>query len=264
MKFIKIAKITKLNKKEKVIDIECSPNHNFIAGNMLVHNCLFCGNMNSNPKYRDIGNVEEEAQQLRKMGYEGVYFYNESHTLNPKHAEEVGKVMQRNKLKYRAETRANLINDDIAEMLSETGCMMVALGIESGDDKVLEAIKKGETTGAMTRAVNTLARHGVPTKGYFIMGLPEQDLNSGLKSIKYAKDLQSRGMQSADFYALTPFPGSPIAEHPENYGIRVTDTNYKHYLEASKKVRTPVIETDWLSSQGIKSLIERARLEWDK
>ena len=226
--------------------------------------CIFCGNMNDKPKFREAGNIEEEVQQIKKMGYEGVYFYNESHTLNKGHATEVGEIMKRNKLKYRVETRANLITDETAKMLSDTGCMMVALGVESGDDKVLEAIHKGETTEQIRNAVSTLSYHGVPTKGYFIMGLPEQDLESGLKSIDFAKQLQTDGMRFADFYALTPFPGSPIAKNPDKYGVRVLDDNYKHYLEAGRKSITPVVETDWLSREGIKALIERARIEWNR
>ena len=96
------------------------------------------------------------------------------------------------------------------------------------------------------------------------MGLPEQDLQSGLESIKFALELKKSGMIMADFYALTPFPGSPVAANPERYGVRVLDRNYRKYLEAGKRAVNPVVETDWLSREGIRSLIDRGRLEWNR
>ena len=96
------------------------------------------------------------------------------------------------------------------------------------------------------------------------MGLPEQDLASGLKSIEFAKELKRDGMIMADFYTLTPFPGSPIADNPEAHGVRILHTNYKKYLQVTKESSMPIIETDWLSREGIKSLADRGRLEWNQ
>ncbi len=227
------------------------------------YSCGFCGNMNKEVRFRDVENIREEVEGLKNEGFEAVYFYNESHTLNRTHAEKVGQVMKDNGLRYRLETRANLIDEDMAQMLSDTGCMMVALGIESGDDRVLTAINKGETTDDIRKAVGHLARHGIPMKGYFIMGLPEQDLASGLRSIDFALELKQQGMIYADFYNLTPFPGSPFAADPENYGIKILDDDYTKYLVAGRDIQDPVVETAWLSREGIKSLVSRARLEWE-
>ena len=224
--------------------------------------CAFCGNVNKTVHFRDKHNIEEEVKQIKGLGYEAVYFYNESHTINKKHAFEVGEIMKRYKMKYRLETRANLIDEKTSKMLSDTGCMMVALGIESGDDKVLDAINKKEYVDDYRRAVKLLSKDGIPTKGYFIFGLPQQDLTSALKSIELAKELKKEGMVMADFYQLTPFPGSPITANPEKYGVRILHHDYKKYLQASSYVINPVIETEWLSREGIKSLVERARIEF--
>ncbi|MHA1868729.1 MAG: B12-binding domain-containing radical SAM protein [Candidatus Heimdallarchaeaceae archaeon] len=228
------------------------------------YSCAFCGNPHKTLVFRDSKNIEKEAEQLKKIGCKAIYFYNESHTINREHAEKVGKVMERNKIRYRLETRCDLIDEDMAIMLSKTGCMLVALGIESGDDKVLEAIDKKTTVQKCRDAVRVLAKHGVPTKGYFMFGLPQQDLHSGLKTIKFVRELRKIGMIMADFYVLTPYPGSPIAENPEKYGVKILHHDYKKYTHATKYVPTPVIETNWLSQFGIKNLIRRARLEWGR
>jgi len=224
--------------------------------------CAFCGNMNKTIQFRDNDNIEEEVQGLKEDGFEAVYFYNESHTINRKRAIDVGKIMKRHDMKYRLETRANHIDNEMAEMLSDTGCMLVALGIESGDDKVLEAINKKATVNQSREAVQALGHHGIPTKGYFIMGLPEQDVNSALKTIEFAKELRGYGLAMADFYTLTPFPGSPIHNNPKKFGVRILSKDYSKYIEAGNGQVEPVIETKWLSSMGIKSLVNRAKIEW--
>jgi len=68
-------------------------------------------------------------------------------------------------------------------------------------------------------------------------------------------------MTEADFYYLTPFPGTPIWNDPEKFGITIKDKDFTKYLQAGKKARC-VIETDYLSSQRIEELTEEARRQW--
>ena len=70
--------------------------------------------------------------------------------------------------------------------------------------------------------------------------------------------MRERGLSSADFYALTPFPGSSIWDNPEQYGIRILDRNYDNYLQKGD----PVIETEYLSNKKIKKLVDGARARW--
>jgi anaerobic magnesium-protoporphyrin IX monomethyl ester cyclase len=226
------------------------------------YSCLFCGNLNKNVKFRNKDNIEEEVINLKNDGYEAIYLYNESHTLNKRHAFEVGEIMKKHNMKYRADTRANLIDEETAKMLRDTDCILISLGIESGDDKVLKAINKGECVDDYRKAIDLLYNNGINTKGYFIFGLPEQDYSSGVKSINLSKEFQKKGMIAADFYTLTPFPGSPISEFPEKYGVEIRSKNYERYLQASKNGNFPVIETRWLTSYLISDLVKRGREAW--
>ena len=55
-----------------------------------------------------------------------------------------------------------------------------------------------------------------------------------------------------------------IAKEPEKYGVKVLHHDYDRYLQATKDTAEPVIETEWLSKEGIKNLCRRARLEWQR
>jgi radical SAM superfamily enzyme YgiQ (UPF0313 family) len=128
---------------------------------------------------------------------------------------------------------------------------------------VLDKIGKRLSVEENERAVELLSRHKIDTKGYFIFGLPYQDYDSGLKTIEFAKRLKRKGMSQADFYVLTPFPGSPIARNPEKYGIKILSKDYDQYLQVRGNTVEPVIETEWLGREEIKSLADRARAEWN-
>ena len=59
--------------------------------------------------------------------------------------------------------------------LKRSGCLMVKLGIESGDDQVLQALQKGTGTGRAARVLSSLAAAGIGVYGYFLFGTPAEN-----------------------------------------------------------------------------------------
>jgi len=261
MKFIKIKNIKKLDKIKRVIDIECSPHHNFVANNMVVHNCAFCGNLSSKVREEPLWKIKEQIQQLKDNGVESVYFLDDMFTLREQRMDDIGKLCQNTNLTFRATTRADSLTDSKLDKLQARGCEMLSLGVESGNAEILRRANKKETPEKIYEAVAKAGERGIPTKGFFIIGLPGESEKSAGDTIKFSQKLKRVGMTEADFYYLTPFPGTPIWNDPEKFGITIKDKDFTKYLQAGKKARC-VIETDYLSSQRIEELTEEARRQW--
>ncbi|MHA1876755.1 MAG: B12-binding domain-containing radical SAM protein [Promethearchaeota archaeon] len=225
--------------------------------------CVFCSNYDKEQKRRNPENIEEELKQIKSQGYKGVYFLDDNFTLNPNHAINVATMCRKLNLKFRIEARADTMKDYLAQYLGEAGCLVAGLGIESGNDRILQRSGKNQTTEQVRKAVINLNKYGVKTKGFFIIGLPGEDEESAKQTIEYARELHKCGLHYADFYPLIPFPGSPVHRMPDRMGIKILDNDSSKYISGGKELYIPT-ETEHLPRDKIKELIMEARSEWKK
>jgi hypothetical protein len=79
----------------------------------------------------------------------------------------------------------DLCDPDFARALKNSGCIMIELGIESGNDRVLEAINKGTTVNLASSALHNLKQAGIATYVYLLFGTPEEDSNSALDTLSF-------------------------------------------------------------------------------
>jgi len=67
-----------------------------------------------------------------------------------------------------------LADPEFCEQLKESGCVMLKLGVESGAQSVLDAMEKGINVSMISRVLRTLARVGIATYIYVLLGTPEE------------------------------------------------------------------------------------------
>ena len=225
--------------------------------------CVFCGNYDRKVRFRNPENVRKEIKQLVDLGFESLYFLDDAFTVNKKHAKSITDVVKEFDLPFRITTRANLLSDDLVKYMSKRGLEIVSIGIESGDNQILKNVNKQMTTEDNERAVEICNKYGVDVKGFFMFGMPGEGPKEAEKTITFAKKLKRKGLTSADFYAMTPFPGTPIYKNPEMFGCKILTHDWSKYLEAGKEEIEPVMETDKLSAKQIKYYMKKAREEFD-
>jgi len=226
--------------------------------------CAFCGNLPYNKKVRftPINKITSELEELVDLGYEGIYFYDELFTANKERVKKLTDRIKGMGLSYRIATRADKLDKDIAKWLGDSGCEIVSLGIESGNDYILRKVRKRMTTSQNKDAVRMLAEEGIDVKGFFIIGLPGESYETARQTIEFAEELKKEGLTFADFYPLVPFPGSPIFNNPKNFGIKIIDKNWGNYCQAGVSEIKSVVETEYLKANEIKSLVEEAKSRW--
>ncbi|MEU0234941.1 MULTISPECIES: radical SAM protein [unclassified Streptomyces] len=106
-------------------------------------------------------------------------------------------------------------DDGILAALRANGLREVALGIESGAPRILEAMDK-RITPQMTHTVTwRLLQHGISVKGYFILGYPGETREEAEQTIRHIKELWTLsdrlpGTFRASAFVFRPYPGSPV------------------------------------------------------
>ena len=100
------------------------------------------------------------------------------------------------------------------------------LGLESGDQEILNNIKKRTTLDQIREKVNLLKKVGIEVRGSFVLGLPGETPKKARKTIDFAIELEP---DYAQFTLTTPFPGTELYNTSEKWGRM--DKSYNKYNE---------------------------------
>jgi radical SAM superfamily enzyme YgiQ (UPF0313 family) len=79
------------------------------------------------------------------------------------------------RLEFGAITRANMVTRDLLRAMRRAGLRHVNFGVESGDDSILKAIKKGIRTEHVVRALEWAKEEELATACNFMLGFPQED-----------------------------------------------------------------------------------------
>lgn len=111
-----------------------------------------------------------------------------------------------------ARATAPLADPDFCKALKDSGCLMLKLGLESGDQTVLGGLGKGIELKAGSQVLRALKQAGIAVYGYFIFGTPAENLESARKTLAFVVD----HCQDLDFLNLAifnlPLYGADAAE----------------------------------------------------
>jgi hypothetical protein len=84
-----------------------------------------------------------------------------------------------------ARVSAELQDMDFCKKLRQSGCIMLQLGLESGDDGVLSALNKGITTAEAGRALAALKKAGIGAYVYLLFGTPAETPEAAHRTLEF-------------------------------------------------------------------------------
>lgn len=80
----------------------------------------------------------------------------------------------------------HLTDPDFCRDLRRSGCVMLKIGLESGDQGVVDALDKGIDLGEASTALKTLKEAGIGTYLYLLFGTPAEGLGEARNTLEYA------------------------------------------------------------------------------
>jgi radical SAM superfamily enzyme YgiQ (UPF0313 family) len=128
------------------------------------------------------------------------------------------------KVLFSLNATASMIDDETAKLLRKMNVYSVGMGIESGNQHILDYLKAGKATVEQNeKAINILADNGINPTATFIIGSPSEDeacFNDTLNFINRSK------LSKSYLYLLTPYPGTPVWEYAVEKGFVNNDINW--------------------------------------
>lgn len=108
----------------------------------------------------------------------------------------------------RLSTRPDYIDDERLELLKKHGVQTVELGVQSLDDRVLAAARRGHTAAAVHQAVHLLKKHKFTVGLQLMVGMPLQNFASLNETVEQVLQLRP---DIARIYPLLVVKGTPLA-----------------------------------------------------
>lgn len=197
------------------------------------YKCIFCNTpFGKTVRFHSPEYVLDYAEYLSKnFGVKELFFVDDTFTLDENRVSKMCELMCNRKLdiKWYASTRANIKNKNLFSQMKKAGCWTCAIGVESGDTKILRLIGKDISLDEVRLACSAAIKAGLVLKTFFIIGNPGETTETIDRTIKFAKSLKSH---FPVFSLMTPYPGTELWERAETYGV-FDRSNFQRLLLSS-------------------------------
>ncbi len=200
--------------------------------------------------------IGEEVEQLvTRYGFRAIAFMDDLFTMDSRRVIAVCEELLRRDLDIHwwCFTRADTLvkNEEMVRLMARSGCRQVFIGVESASEEVLKDYNKKSTTEMPPLAVEMCRKYGIESLCSYILGDIRETRRDVLRTIKYAKLLDS---DVAQFTILCPFPGTALWEQVQD---RIVDRNWSHY-----DAQHTVMALPHLSRGELQWLLVRANIEF--
>ncbi|MGD2087371.1 MAG: PhpK family radical SAM P-methyltransferase [Candidatus Aminicenantes bacterium] len=210
--------------------------------------CAFCGFPQHAGKYQtaELVDIERELNTLDKIGeITSVFFIDDTFNVPIERFRNILRMLIRNKyqFKWHSYFRCQFADKEMVELMKDSGCEGVFLGIESGNQGVLKNMNKFANLDKYREGIALLKENSIVTYGNFIVGFPGETEKTVRDTIDF---IQTSGL---DFYRAQLWycePITPIWQERIKYRLKGKSFEWSHVTMDAKKA-CDLIEEMFLS-----------------
>jgi len=185
-----------------------------ITGRGCPYSCIFCDHSTFGKKYRthSAEYVVNEIQTLiEQYGIKEVYIVDDTFTIDKSRVIKIcDMIIERGlNISWGCCGRVNNVTPEMLHKMRSAGCWMIAYGIESGNQTVMDFVKKGITIDQVKQGIQWTKEAGILAKGYFMLGHPIDTIETIDETIAFAKSLP---LDYALFLINSPLPNTEMFE----------------------------------------------------
>jgi len=219
------------------------------------HHCFFClatPVSGAKVRVRSAENIIEEIREcVESYGIKNFLFWSDIFNQDREWTMDLcEKIIDSGlKITWSSNTRADTADEEMAELMYESGCRLVSIGVESGSQYVLDKIGKKITIDEVRDAVKIFRNAKIKVYNYFVIGLPWDDEETIEESIEFAIELDS---DFISFYTATPLPGTRFYRYAKENNLLNGNNSFENAYFY------PVVNTHSLSKERVFELHKQA------
>ncbi|MCW5202210.1 radical SAM protein [Desulfobulbus sp. US4] len=225
------------------------------------HRCFFCvypqTMMGHRLRNRSVDNVVDELEYIIANFPElkAIFFEDDTFPANKKRCIAICEEMIRRKIKisWTANARVDL-DQETMRVMKKAGCRCLCVGFESGNQQLLDTMKKGITLEQSRTFMEAARKTGILIHGCFMVGLPGETQETMQETLDLAISLQPDAIQ---MYPVMVYPGTAAYAWYKQKNL-ITSKDFSQWLTPSGLHNT-VIQGENLSAEELVRFCDQAR-----
>lgn len=223
------------------------------------NHCIFCRQhvmWRGVVRSRSARSIFEEVKIVTNLGVRNIMFQADTFTVRKDVVIDLCRMIVDSgmEIRWAANTHIAYIDEEMAGWMKRAGCWMIAPGIESGSQEVLDHARKGITLDQIRSTVRMIHEAGIEVWGYFVFGLPGDTSETMQAGIRLAKELP---LDMANFAVAIPYPGTEFYDMAKRNGWLVSD-NWEDFDQNY----SAIVDYGSLKPRQIMRAIRRGNLEF--
>lgn len=253
-------------KYSNVLDFSIYDKSNYLTTDLIIpiktsstcyyQQCAFCTH-HQGAKYFEF-NLKTIEESIKKSNANFVFLIDDM--IHKKRLINISRIMKKYKVNYICQLKPTIDLDEITlKKLYKSGLKVIMWGIESGNNRVLNAIRKGTNVSDISTVLNNSKKAKITNVVYMMAGFPSETKDELLDTINFLKDNQ----KNIDLVSMSIFglqKGSPIYNNPKEFGITKINIKKRTLLDDSLTYEV----SKGLSQNDAKSIIRKYKKTIEK
>ena len=233
--------------------------------------CVYPLQQGRKVRQRSVDKIIEEIKYWKEnFNIKLFVFRDPVFSINRKHTLELCDLLIKDniKIKFVIETHLRILDDELLNKLKSAGLIYVKVGVESVDTNLLKSENRYTIENdKQIRIIKKIEKLGINVSAMYILGYPNDDLDSIKRTIDYSISLNT---SYAQFSMYTPYPGTPVFNEFKNSLLTKDFSKFnqyqlvfkhKNFTEKQLKDLMDLAYTkyyfrfEWLTKYGFKKII---------
>lgn len=192
--------------------------------------CAFCSFPGHAGKHQavSVDELEQELNALNRIpSVKSVNFIDDTFNIPVKRFKEILRMMIRNNYRFgwNAHFRCQFADEETVLLMKESKCEGVFLGLESGNNAILQNMNKKATVEKFLEGIALLKKHDILTFASFIVGFPGETPDTVQDSIRLIEQSRIDYYRAQLWYCDTL---TPIWQEREKYNLSGAHFEWRH------------------------------------
>jgi hopanoid biosynthesis associated radical SAM protein HpnJ len=198
---------------------------------------------------REMARAQKLFPQVKEF-----FFDDDTFTAYAPRAREIAKELGKLGMTWSCNARANVSYETLKTM-RDNGLRLLLVGYESGNQRILDNIKKGIRLEEAREFTRNCRKLGITIHGTFILGLPGETRATIRETIEFAKEMDPFSMQVS---LAAPYPGTELYRQAQENGWFAKDADLVNW----QGQQLAALEYEGLSREEIFDSVERFYREY--
>jgi radical SAM superfamily enzyme YgiQ (UPF0313 family) len=214
--------------------------------------CRYCASpvMWKHLRSNSVDYVKAHIDLLKKKHhFDGIAFQDDVFTYDKKRMVCVTEHLKEKGIAFRCLARANLLDKERVKILTDNGCIEVCIGIESGNQEMLDVMNKRTTVEQNRQAILNCKEVGLSVKCFVLLGVPGESEESIKDTMSLLDETKP---DDIDVNVMVLYPGTEFYIHMGDYDIRQEIKDYDmQYLKGRIGDYHPTISTSKITADRL-------------